>query len=346
MVFFYLVLFILVLSSMRYIGHGYNQNYLSFDTTNIIKGIFILLVFIRHVIPYISLVGYEFTAVGDVFFVWINSIIGQLLVAMFLFYSGYGIMESIKKKGNLYVSSIPRKRLLTVLLNFDVAVLIYICIRYLLGGDLNLEKCLLAFIGWESMGNSNWYIFVIMLAYAITYFSFIIFNSRAVNYRMPCIVANMILFMSMLLLSYLKESWWYDTILCFGAGLVFSNYKNQLEELMKTHYKSIFLALLLLFIFLSYLPLYLKGLKYNMLSIVFCLLVIMITLKFKMDNKVLVWMGTNLFPLYIYQRVPMIIFSSLAGGTFVANFPIAFVVSCFVITVLIAYLYKYWAIKL
>ena len=250
MVFFYLVLFILVLSSMRYIGHGYNQNYLSFDTTNIIKGIFILLVFIRHVIPYISLVGYEFTAVGDVFFLWINSIIGQLLVAMFLFYSGYGIMESIKKKGNLYVSSIPRKRLLTVLLNFDVAVLIYICIRYLLGGDLNLEKSVLAFIGWESMGNSNWYIFVIMLAYAITYFSFIIFNSRAVNYRMPCIVANMILFMSMLLLSYLKESWWYDTILCFGAGLVFSNYKNQFEELMKTHYKSIFLALFLLFLFL------------------------------------------------------------------------------------------------
>ena len=68
--------------------------------------------------------------------------------------------------------------------------------------------------------------------------------------------------------------------------------------------------------------------------------------QFKMDNKVLVWMGKNLFPLYIYQRIPMIIFSSLAGGTFVANFPIAFVVSSFAITVLIAYLYKYWAIKL
>lgn len=43
---------------------------------------------------------------------------------VFLFYSGYGIMESIKNKGEKYISTVPKKRILNVLVNFDIAVLI------------------------------------------------------------------------------------------------------------------------------------------------------------------------------------------------------------------------------
>lgn len=348
MVIFYLILFILIFSCLKFCKIGYNEDYLSFDATNAIKGIFILLVFIKHVTPYITSAGYTYTSIGDNVFRLIDTQVGQWIVAMFLFYSGYGIMESIKKKGKDYISSIPRKRLLTVLMNFDVAVLIYICIYYSLSGGVNLElnKLVLSFIAWESMGNSNWYIFVIMLAYTFTYFSFKFFNTKRNDYKIPCVVSMGALFVAMIILSYLKESWWYDTILCFGAGTLFSNYKEQIETMVKRNYCFIVIVLLVLLFLFSNAPVWLKGLRYNLFSIVFCFLIMLGTMKIKVNSKALTWLGQNLFPLYIYQRIPMIILSSIGGGVFVLDFPILYVISCLVITIMIAFFYKYWSIKL
>ena len=51
---------------------------------------------------------------------------------MFLFYSGYGVMESIRKKGEAYVVAMPRHRVAGTLINFDVAVLIFLVVDLLM----------------------------------------------------------------------------------------------------------------------------------------------------------------------------------------------------------------------
>ena len=56
MLIFYIFLFILVVSGLRYKA-SFNQEYLSYDTTNAVKGIFIILVFIALVVPYIVKTG-------------------------------------------------------------------------------------------------------------------------------------------------------------------------------------------------------------------------------------------------------------------------------------------------
>lgn len=99
-------------------------------------------------------------------------LVRQLLVVMFLFYSGYGVTESIASKGKTYINAIPKKRILTTLLNFSVAVCVFIGLASALGKDLTVEQCLLSLIGWESVGNSNWYIFCILICYAATYIAF------------------------------------------------------------------------------------------------------------------------------------------------------------------------------
>lgn len=141
MIIFYLILAIIVLSRAKIKTNGQHEDYLSFDTTNCIKGVFILFVFIKHATPYITNSGYEYTSIYDKLFLMVDSRVGQWIVAMFLFYSGYGIMESIKKKGEGYINSIPKKRILTTLINFDIAVLIYAIIKYLGGGRLLSETC-------------------------------------------------------------------------------------------------------------------------------------------------------------------------------------------------------------
>ena len=53
MVLFYFLLFLLVIARLRFSQQGFYTDYLSFDTTNAIKGIMIALVFIKHATPYI-----------------------------------------------------------------------------------------------------------------------------------------------------------------------------------------------------------------------------------------------------------------------------------------------------
>ena len=347
MLLFYFLLFLLVVARLKYSRQGFYADYLSFDTTNAIKGIFIALVFIKHVTPYILNSGYVFDdSLLSRAFLFVNSHVGQWIVAMFLFYSGYGVMESIKKKGIPYVDSIPRKRILTTLVNFDIAVALFAVIALLLHKDYSLKTYLLSFTGWESVGNSNWYIFVIMLCYLIAYVCFRINTRKEKAYSMRAILCFFLLGVSALALSCVKPGWWYDTMFCFGVGIFYSTWRDRIESSLKQYYWFVLPVLLVLLFLLGRCPYYIRGLVHNTYSIVLCLLIVMLTMKIKVNNAVLIWSGKNLFPLYIYQRVPMIILSSICGGAFVSSYPVLYTFACLLITLLFAHFYKYWAVKL
>lgn len=146
----------------------FNKSYLSVESCNTIKGVFIIVVFVRHIRQYIHV---EECGVADRVVGFIDGHIGQLLVVSFLLYSGYGVVLSMMKKPR-YVETMPKRRILTTLLNFDMAVMTFFAVGLLLGNHYTLSQVLLSLIGWESLGNSNWYIFCILLCYAGTYISF------------------------------------------------------------------------------------------------------------------------------------------------------------------------------
>lgn len=171
----YLIIIFWVIFGLKFYRQNYYVGYLSKEQTNSIKGFFIVVVFCRHIAPYLADSGYDFSMLGDNLFRWIDGRIGQLLVVMFLFYSGYGVMESIKNKGEIYIDSIPHRRLITTLLNFDVAVGIFLVVNICLGIHYETKDIVLAFIGWKSIGNSNWYIFVILCCYFSTFLAYKIF---------------------------------------------------------------------------------------------------------------------------------------------------------------------------
>lgn len=171
----YIIISLLLLSGITFFKTDCYEGYISKEQKeqcNRIKGFFIVVVFCRHIAPYLADAGYDFSLLGDNLFCLIDGRIGQLLVVMFLFYSGYGVMESIKKKGSAYVDCIPKRRLLTTLANFDVAILLFLLVNLCLGIHYDMQVILLSFIGWESVGNSNWYIFVILCCYLSTYITF------------------------------------------------------------------------------------------------------------------------------------------------------------------------------
>ena len=339
----YFLLALLVLFSLNYVRNNFNDNYLSYEMTNTIKGIFILLVFIHHIIPYIIDAGWLPDGfLGEVFW-FIKGNVGQWIVAMFLFYSGYGVMESIKRKGNEYIHGLPKKRIFQVLINFDIAVFIFIVVDLILKRPLTIKQCLLSLLGWESVGNSNWYIFVIMLMYMITFVAF--YRWKEEDFKRPLLLLLILTVISSLVLSYLKEEYWYNTMFCYTVGVLFSMYKNKIESFMKSRYWLTLIIALIVLLIIDRIPYSARGLVYNTFSVVFCFVVILLTMKFKINSKILLWCGQNLFPLYIYQRIAMVVLSSIHNGAFAAGYPFLFTAVCFIITIVIAKLYKYIAVK-
>ena len=313
------------------------DDFLDKEQTNSIKGLFILFVFIRHALGYVNNSGYSFNLLGDKIVSHINSGWGQLIVVMFLFYSGYGVMESIKKKGKAYISSMPRKRFLNTLLNFDIAVLCFAVIDLLLNIEITPTQFGLSLIGWDSIGNSNWYIFVILVCYMTTFLAYKINGGERVSVIL-CMIAGILLYLSN------KNPWWYNTILSYAAGLYFSTKKQVVIEFWKVHYWKSLVVLSALFVLLYTTPQDTYSIKYNFLSITFALLIVQLNMKIKVSNPILCWFGSQLFPLYIYQRIPMIILYK-TDAQLVHEYPALFMGISLVITIIIAYFYKYWHIK-
>ena len=324
---------------------GFNGDYLSKGSTNSIKGIFILLIVISHSLGYIQSGSYRFSSIGDDILLWIIGHLGQLVVVMFLFYSGYGIGESYKRKGQDYVNGFPRRRILTTLLNFDVAIVAFLLLGLLLGTPLTARQVLLSFVGWESVGNSNWYIFVIVLCYLFSYLSMRLSSYLPVGReRLMVILQFLLCFVAIVCLSQEKEKWWYNTMMCYPMGFLYSVYKAPIETFLSKHYWSSCVLLLMLLLGLLLCPADRFCLSYNGLSIVFAMLVVMLTMKVRIGNPALRWVGEHLFPIYIYMRLPMIVLENKLP-VMIDAWPALFIVISLVVTLVIAHFYRYWQIK-
>lgn len=90
------------------------------------------------------------------------------------------------------------------------------------------------------------------------------------------------------------------------------------------------------------------GLATNLRAVVMCVLIILFTMRVPLRNSFLAWSGKNLFPIYIYQRMPMLILSEVTiGGITLLEYNLTlYLIICCISTLLIAYLHKYIRINI
>lgn len=308
------------------------SDYLSIDNTQAIKGIFILMVFFSHFNSYVMLSG-AYDGIYRKFFFFI----GQAMVALFLFYSGYGVMESIKRKGEGYIDKFSKSRILSTLFNFDCAVILYLILALILGNEITIKQVLLSLIGWDSLGNSNWYIFVILLLYLLTYIIFKIFRKKShhLSVLILGIIACIIIYLTYCFK--IKDSYWYDTILCYVFGMSYSLEKERIERIINKNIVTWLFSFAILaggyFVFRGH------SVKYDIIAnLFFTAAVIVFTMHITLKNKILVWCGKNLFEIYILQRIPMIIFREI--GLSECNVLMYFGV-CLLVTILLSIIFNF-----
>ena len=318
---------LIMLFSFRIHRHGLDEQYLSKFYTSSIKGIFVLLVFMKHAGDYV-----EITTAGDLFAMKPIYYLGQLIVAMFLFYSGYGVYESVKRKGTSYVNHFPTNRLLKTFIDFSFAVSLFYVLGEFIRNHHSLSQFFWSLTGWDSVGNSNWYMFAIFILYIFTYVGFKIFQKK----KFLSLLA--ILFMTLcyvFVLSTLQPRRFSNTVLCYCAGMFYSYFKSDIDEVLKKYnvlYYVLFAVIIAIYLYL-YPMMYRHIIIHNFLSISFNLIIVFASMKISFQSKIFDWCGQHLFWIYILQRLPM---KLLVYWNVNEISPLIFVLTSFVTTVLMA----------
>lgn len=304
-----IVLFVLCLWKLRFTGS--NAAYLSLEGTNAIKGIFAIIILCSHMGGYMSFTD----AWADRSYLRIIWFIGQLMVAPFLFYSGYGLFHSFKNKPG-YVSGFFKKRFLKILVHFDLAVALFILVQVLLAIYYPARNYVLCWVAWDSVGNSNWFVFVILALYLFVWLGLALDKGR--GYVLIGVVTLLSVLLWWLLYRVAHKSyWWVDTIAAFPLGMLFCALRERLERWLSGRWSGlkwagVFVLLLALFFVWH------KRFGVDVVGIcscLFCLLLVWVTMKVKVGNPALSFLGRNAFTIYILQRLPMLVFTHFGLNT-------------------------------
>ena len=135
---------------------------------------------------------------------------------------------SFKQKTN-YTQGFFKRRILKTLLHFDLIVAVFIIVQLLLQKVFPFCNYLLCWVGWESVGNSNWFIFDILILYIIARTA--MHCQTEFGQGGICITFLLTACFWLFLRKTGKESWWVDTLAAFPLGMLISDHSALLKNL-------------------------------------------------------------------------------------------------------------------
>lgn len=337
-----MILIIMILAMVMVSGmtaakkNEFIPDYCSPKNTATINGIFSVLIFFSHAVTYINVSGPTVTPYNT-----FRTFMGQLVVVTYLFFSGYGIMESYKKKGRSYIKAMPFHRLFKTWLHFAIAMGMYaIVFLGIMKRERSWWAIALAFTGYGTLGNSNWYMFVTFVMYIIIFVSFIWFKKeKVVPVILTCgLTVVFILWMMRVDLTdpfyNLMAPRWYNTLACFPAGMVFSLIKPTFDKIVMKNdliWYTVFSVVFAGFMYF-YRIRYESTTYHTLFAVLFAGVVVLFMMKVNIRSTILDWFGEHIFSFFILQRIPMLI---LREFNLHVN-PVFFLLVCFFGTVFLS----------
>jgi len=318
-----IILIVLLIGIFAYLkppeNARFHEDYMDPSATRTIQGVFVVLVFIRHFMQYASYDGYMEKIIR-----YPNGYLAQLIVVPFLFYTGYGTMASIRHKGRDYVKRIPYDKFLKLLLRFDCCLLLFLSYSIWAGKNYDTGRILLSFTTWRSIGNSNWYVALILVFYIAVYLSFRWIRSP----RISVLLVTALLLGYMFLIKDVKNGYWYNTLLVLPLGMGFCLVKERVDAWLARRAFAYPVAVCVLSMAVVGLQPFSKAYvwAYLLWGCAFALLMVLATMKLRLRNAFFDFLGSHVFSLYILQRIPMLVMKQLNIGTgkafnyFVATF--------------------------
>lgn len=301
-----LILILLFASEMRFAPKDeFFDDYCSVRKTNAVKGIVAMAIFLSHSMDYFHLEE------GDLWVEYFSEYLRQLIVVPFLFYSGFGIMESIQKKGLSYIRGIPVRRVLRTTLYSDVAVAAFALLYLAKGYSLSLKQFLLSLIFWDKIENNTWYFFVIVFLYLFTYAGFRIFHK---NYYCGAALTTLLSIPLFYFLIETKSIIWYNTFFLYHFGMWYSLIRKPIEKIVMHNDFIYCVAMLLTFMAYSLFRNFGSFYYFIICGCFLMTLIVGITMKVSIDNPLLQYLGRNVQGIYLFHRLPLLLTRQMNMG--------------------------------
>lgn len=298
---------LIILVNCRIVG-GYNDEYLSPDTTKKEKGIAAILIVLHHLSQRVKVSG-PFVILGY---------IGFILVAIFFFISGYGLSYGVQYKRD-YLKGFFKRRLLPVLVPYWIVNTVDIVFYLIKGTFFTPMQYVLSFIGIDVI-TGTWFVTAILIMYIIFWLAFkckksyVVLGICLIGYCIICINLNL-------------HSSYTASISAFALGVCWNKIDRRMITWIRERYylKSLIILGTFGIMFFGRLVLSAKGLNNevaqfvlrNLISVLFVYALIAVTQKVQFTGKVLEWLGNISYELYIVHSVLLSMLSSLNPDVYV-----------------------------
>lgn len=310
-------------------------SYMVPDRTRMINGIFMVLMLLRHT----TILGVPAQEEDALYCRYIDAPLQQCIVCIYFFFSGYGIMYSMQRKGHAYLNSLLTKRFKTLYLRYiaaaAIACFLYACIMgtwYENGIKYLKTVCLME--NW-------WFIRMSLFLYVLSWCAFTCCGfTPGKRYRTYVAIVLLVVMVAVLVsaMQPFYESWSLDTEWCFPVGMLYCMLRTRAERLVNaTQLPCMLLGAVVTFSALwsinhfdvffrlanhAYgklvgfsLP-YTEVIHLHYTSALACVFSIGITwffagIAWKQVSRPLVWLGENAFYLFLFQYVSIHFFKAV-----------------------------------
>jgi len=289
-------------------------------TTDYLKGIAAIFIMLGHFIegcPWYILIFFS----------------GNLWVALFFFFSGYGLEYSYSNKKDYLNKFIPKK-LFSVYVPFFIAETVYTVTWCIINHEFNAVNFVLGCFGAVLKNTTLWYVSEIIVIYALFYAEKKLFKNNKKS-----VLFWIIAFLAFMIFGVFKDigPWWYVSTFAFFMGYYFNELKNVYEYILKNKALSAlisiaFFALYAACNFFSITQTSLMGIRYTYFVVCielvivpfFILFIMSITQLIHSDKRLnaLSALGSMSYEIYLWHM-----FSYLIIGLFTENFILKIVLS-------------------
>ena len=270
---------LLIIFSVKYAKPSHqHKDYLDIESTTGLRGILAITIVLHHMSEKIDS-GYVFPYFQH---------LGYLVVAVFFFLSGYGLLVSYKKKGKNYLKGFLKKRVLYLLIIYLLVSAAYIVFDIIIGKEMSVKRAFTGlFLSSDPIAVNSWYITVQLMLYL---FFWIVFSLGKPSRKTKILITTVLVALLAVIYRLVNYySYWYISNFAFVFGMLWAEEKEKIDLVLQKHYLLCVFASGLLFSLLSICPLVFEHFGYEIeairivcrmfSSVAFCALVI-IALRF------------------------------------------------------------------
>ena len=286
----YLILPLVLLSGVKVKRKGEIISFWEKDTTQSLKGLFIIIICFHHFSIRMSNPGAMLPFL----------LVGFLGVAGFFAFSGYGLTKSQLSYSNYITSFLPKKILRVYVPIFISYLFIGLIGKLTSYTNNNISDIIIDSLTFTIPINQklNWYVIAIVIFYINYYVSFNFFKGKKSLislFVLTSLYAVVGMFLNL-------DVFWINTAFAFPTGVLIAYKKEDIQIFLGKKYAATLTTSIILFIVTFLLPLIssVDTLIFNTLSGLLVILILLIlSIKISLDSKVLSFFGAISYELYL-----------------------------------------------